>query len=176
MIDAFDEIYLKSIGIVMEKLNVVIEKVMDILEKEDINLDTFYKVSGAIEYIISFSKNYAFPRILTYINNHELLKEKLSDDFMDISELILKLFTYIEESLANIESNIKSDDGNIDFSAVKKYLEYIGVLLNNFGHIFRVTIDYANKNIDEEEYQKEYEMFKSNLDENKTIFEKKFEE
>lgn len=170
-----NDIYLKIFGRVTNKVNFILEKLLERIEQGDISLDTFYKISSAIEDLMSFTEKYAFPTMMKYIDNNQLLKDKLWDDFIDFKSIVLKIFVDIENSLINLENNLKNDQGKYDLNSLKNYLEFIGVLFNNFGHILIATINYANNKIDEDEYNREYAVFKSNFNENKRIFEKKFE-
>ncbi|MBE6488206.1 MAG: hypothetical protein E7Z86_05790 [Methanosphaera stadtmanae] len=170
-----NDIYLQIFGKVTNNVNSILEKLLEKIEQGDINLETFFKISRAIEDLISFTEKYAFPTVMKYIDNNELLKDKLWDDFIDFKSTVLKLFGDIEKSLINLENNLKNDQGKYDLNSLKNYLEFLGVLFNNFGHILIATINYANNKIDEDEYNKEYDLFKSNFNENKKIFEKKIE-
>lgn len=162
------------IKLLINRFNEILDKIFKLIMDGKITPSTFNKLTLLIKEFINFSRNILFPMLSSYTDNSSSFSSNIERDINQTKEMIFALFDDIEEYINDNKANLVKD-GKIDTENLKKYFEFIGVLMNNLFHILLATISYASGGISENEYDEMYLDFKSNLEHNQAKFKQQFE-
>ena len=169
-----DEKNINSIDLMIEQFNKILDKIIKTITNGSLTPENFDRLTTKIYELIGFIKRVIFPLLSSFNANSNVFDENASSAIDEIKKMLYQMFDNVEKTINDTQSNL-TKDGKIDVDSLKKYLEFIGVLMNNLFYIVVSTISYATGNMSEEEYDEAYREFKYKLEENKKVFHEKFE-
>lgn len=170
------------------RLNDFLDSLIRDFKEYKLDEETIVFLSEKTRNFINFTELSLFNVVLKVLGNIDDVKYAFDDEIKLINKMIEKIFEKLNESLSNIlvhedeEEHVHGHDHNhvhyhVDVENVQKdidkiieYLVFLKKILGSLGNVILSLLKYQNKEISEEEFNKEYTTFKENINNYKNEF------
>lgn len=170
------------------RLNDFLDSLIRDFKEYKLDEETIVFLSEKTRNFINFTELSLFNVVLKVLENIGNVKYAFDDEIKLINKMIEKIFEKLNESLSNIlvhedeEEHVHGHDHNhvhyhVDVENVQKdidkiieYLVFLKKILGSLGNVILSLLKYQNKEISEEEFNKEYTTFKENINNYKNEF------
>lgn len=163
----------KEIKIIFDEFNYMINNLIKSFTRTNLDEDSLVFLSKRTKHLLSFTHKILLKIIFKFFDELNFVKDKISEDMIDIDKMVEIIIEQISLSLDDMISQNVDEKRKEDIDSVVDYLMILKNIIDKLSKFVLSVLKFQADVESEDEFRKDYRTFKYDIGEDKIDLEKK---